>query len=275
MNERHNGQSAYLLGHGEEELRRLISQGRYFGELTADVLRLAGLSAGMRVLDAGCGAGDVSFLAAEIVGPEGVVFGVDRSPEACDAARSRAKGVGLENIRFVSGDLATIDLPGRVDAVIGRLVLMYAPDPPALVRRLAKSVEPGGIVAFQEIDLDGARSEPACSVFDTAVARVRDSFARSGIDAQMGLKLGRIFEEAGLPTPRMILGARVERGPEAMAYDQLTQITRTLLPVMKRTGIAGADEVGIETLADRMREEAVARNATVVSPSLIGAWTRI
>ena len=64
----------YVLGHSEDELKRLIDQARFFGDLTAQVLHLAGLGPGMRVLDVGCGAGDVSFLAASIVGPQGVVI---------------------------------------------------------------------------------------------------------------------------------------------------------------------------------------------------------
>ena len=72
----------------------------------------------------------------------------------------------------------------------------------------------------------------------------------------------------------MILGARVERGPDAQMYHQVAQITRTLLPLMERTGVATAEEVGVETLAERMRAEAVALDATVVSPAFIGAWAR-
>jgi hypothetical protein len=54
----------------------------------------------------------------------------------------------------------------------------------------------------------------------------------------------------------------------------VVQITRTLLPLMERTGLATAVDVGIETLPDRMRAEAVALDATLVSPSFVGAWTR-
>jgi len=72
----------------------------------------------------------------------------------------------------------------------------------------------------------------------------------------------------------MILGARVERGPDAMLYDQLTQITRTLLPLMEQTGVASVEAVGIETMAARLREEALASRATLVPPSLVAAWTR-
>jgi hypothetical protein len=54
----------------------------------------------------------------------------------------------------------------------------------------------------------------------------------------------------------------------------LAETARTLLPLMERTGVAGAAEVGVDTLAARLREEVVALDATVVPPPLIGAWTR-
>ena len=65
----------YILGHSPEEMRRLEDQARFWGDLTAQVFRAAGLCEGMRVLDFGCGAGDVSFLAAQFVGASGEVVG--------------------------------------------------------------------------------------------------------------------------------------------------------------------------------------------------------
>jgi SAM-dependent methyltransferase len=83
-------QPRYILGHDRDELDRLIDQARFFGDLTEEVLRRAGVGPGMRVLDLGCGTGDVSFLAARLVGPTGAVLGVDRSPEAVAVAERRA-----------------------------------------------------------------------------------------------------------------------------------------------------------------------------------------
>jgi hypothetical protein len=54
----------YALGYSAGEERRLALQARMFGRLTEDLLRHAGIGAGMHVLDIGCGVGDVSFLAA-------------------------------------------------------------------------------------------------------------------------------------------------------------------------------------------------------------------
>jgi SAM-dependent methyltransferase len=73
----------------EVELQRLIDQSRFYGELTEEVLRRAGISARMRVLDVGCGAGDVSLLVASLVGPSGSVIGIDRMPESAQLARAR------------------------------------------------------------------------------------------------------------------------------------------------------------------------------------------
>jgi ubiquinone/menaquinone biosynthesis C-methylase UbiE len=266
--------AGYILGHSEHEMNRLITQSRYFNDLTAALLREAGLGRGMRVLDVGSGAGDVAFLAADIVGPQGTVIGVDRSPEAVALATERAVNAGLHNVRFEAQDAAEVMLDGPVDALIGRLVLRYFADPALVLRRLVTWVKPGGIVAFQEIDMDGATSSSPCPLFDTTVQRITAAFTRAGCDARTGLNLTPIFREAGLPAPHMILGARVESAPRAAIFDVGAGITRTLLPVKQQTGVASAEEIDVETLADRLRDEAVARNATLVSPSLIGAWAR-
>jgi len=264
----------YVLGHSSEELDRLISQSRFLGELSEHLLRLAGLQPGMRVLDVGCGSGDVSFLAARVVGPGGSVTGIDRSPESVAMATTRANAAGLANVRFQTADAASFALDEPVDALIGRLVTMYWPDAGAVVRNLARSVKPGGIITFQDYDLEGSKSEPWCPLYEASLDRMRQTFARAGAETRMGLKLGRAFEDAGLPTPRMLLGARVERGPDSEAYHQVTEITRTLLPLMERTGVATADAVDIATLKSRLKEEALALRATQVAPPLVGAWTR-
>src|SRR5688572_19086486 len=101
---------AYVLGHSEDEVNRLIEQGRFFGELTLSVLQSAGVGKGMRVLDIGCGVGDVAFLAARLVGPDGEVIGVDNSAEAIAIATRRAAEIGLTNVRFLTQDAADLNV---------------------------------------------------------------------------------------------------------------------------------------------------------------------
>src|SRR5215831_7157277 len=80
----------YALGHSSRELDRLSFQGTVFAPFTRQLFTEAGIKPGMRVLDVGSGGGDVSFLAAELVGKSGHVLGVDRSETAVERARSRA-----------------------------------------------------------------------------------------------------------------------------------------------------------------------------------------
>ena len=100
MNDRTQQANDYVFGHSDAELQRLIDQSRFLGDLTEQVLRQAGLGPGMRVLDIGCGAGDVSFLAASLVGATGSVLGIDKSPEAVALAHKRAVQAGLSNVQF-------------------------------------------------------------------------------------------------------------------------------------------------------------------------------
>lgn len=264
----------YALGHAQPELERLIAQGRFIGDLTEQVLRLAGLEAGMRVLDIGCGAGDVSFLAAKLVGPSGNVIGVDKSPEAVGVAQKRAQSAGITNVQFMAADVNDLTLDAPVDALIGRLVLMYFPNPGQVLNGLRRHLKPGGIVAFQEMDAESAVSMPQCEVFWAAGQRLNQTFARVGADVRAGLKLPAIFTEAGLPAPQLIQLGRVEYGPESLAYGWMEQLTRTLLPVIVKTGVATAEEVGVDTLAARIRDEVVAKNAVLVLPPFIGAWAK-
>jgi SAM-dependent methyltransferase len=263
----------YILGHAPSELDRLIEQARFLGDLTEEVLRRAGVGPGMTVLDLGSGTGDVSFLAARLVGPTGTVLGVDRSPEAVATAQGRAREAGLTNVTFTVADLTDLD-PAPVDALVGRLVLMYLDDPAAVLRRLLAGVRPGGVVAFQEMDMGAVTWEGDLPLFATTGDRIVQTFARAGIDHRTGLKLARIYRGAGLPAPQTLQGARVESGPDSALYAWMAQTARTLLPLMERTGVATAAEVGVDTLAARLREEIVAADATVVPPPLIGAWTR-
>src|SRR5450432_3277519 len=94
----------YGSGTGEDELARLEAQGAAMATATRMIFAQAGIRAGLRVLDLGCGAGDVSFVVADLVGPGGSVVGVDRSPGARARARARARPRGLTHGRFAEGD---------------------------------------------------------------------------------------------------------------------------------------------------------------------------
>lgn len=264
---------AYALGHSEHELERLSRQGKAFEPFTRQLLIQAGLRSGMRVLDVGSGAGDSSFLAAELVGCYGEVTGVDREPTAVRWATARARSRGFENVKFLEGDPAVVEFGQLFDAVVGRTALMYYPDPINAVRRLAQRLRPGGLIIFQEFDLQNARSSPSAPTFDRVIAWIKETLDSTGARTQLGLELHRVFLAADLPAPSLRMDALIAGGSD-FPFEILAATVESMLPKMRELKITIPEEVQPATLAQRMREEVLRTQGVVLSPGLIGAWSR-
>lgn len=161
--------SAYSLGHSDAELARLQKQAEFYAEFTRNVLQKAGLQPGMRVLDVGCGVGDVSMEAARLVGDSGQVVGIDQSDAALALARRRVAQAGLKQATFRLGDLHDAS-DGGYDAVIGRFILLHVADPASALAKVVSRVRSGGPVAFIEMDLTTAHACPPLPMFSDASA---------------------------------------------------------------------------------------------------------
>ena len=264
----------YALGHSSRELDRLSFQGTIFAPYTRQLFKEAGLLPGMRVLDVGCGGGDVSFLAAELVGETGHVLGLDRSSQAVERARTRAIRRDLSNIAFVEGDPAEMQFDQPFDAIVGRFVLMYQDAPGESLKRMIRHLRPGGLVAFQELDSNTCRSQPPVPLFDQAGLWVEQALRASGARPDLGLDLHSLFLHAGLDAPKMRMDAVVSGEPESPIYELLAEAVRSLMPTLEKLNIATPAQIQIGSLADRIREDVVAKLAVVVSYGLIGAWAK-
>jgi hypothetical protein len=73
----------------------------------------------------------------------------------------------------------------------------------------------------------------------------------------------------------MIAASRVESGPDAHAYTYVTGILRSLLPLVERAGVASVQEVAIDTLAERLRQDPTANDIVTFLPRMVGAWSRL
>src|SRR5579859_1076244 len=103
MSEKNGNDPHYLPGHTDKETERLQRQARLLAPSTRWLLERAGIKAGMKVLDVGSGAGDVALLAADLVGQEGRVIGVDTNPTILEIARQRA--TEFNYVTFLEGDI--------------------------------------------------------------------------------------------------------------------------------------------------------------------------
>ena len=161
----------------------------------------------------------------------------------------------------------------QFDAVVGRLVLMYYPDPIAAVQKLTQHVRPGGLIIFQEFDMDNARSFPVAPTFDRVLSWMKRTLLATGARIQLGLELFPIFVAAGLPEPSLRMDAVIGGGAE-FPCEILVALMQSMLPVMEKLGIATARDVELPTLGERMRNEVVACRGIMRSPALVGAWSR-
>ena len=128
-----------------------ITQSEMLQPVTERLLRAAGVRRGMHVLDLGCGSGDVSMLAAALVGPNGLILGVDHDPAALETARNRAWRADLDQVYFLDSAIEALKKEeGPFDAVVGRNILAHVADPVAAVRQAARMLRPGGVMAFHE-----------------------------------------------------------------------------------------------------------------------------
>jgi SAM-dependent methyltransferase len=269
-------ESPYVLGHSERELDRLNRQARLVDPITRRFLWSAGIAPGMRVLDVGSGAGDVAFLAADLVGAEGEVVGTDRSSAALAMARQRAETRLLGNVLFREGDPAEMTFDRPFDAVIGRYVLLFQSDPAAMLRRLAAQARRGGLIFFHEPDFDGARSVPPVPTYDRCLRWIRETLRLSGADIRMGANLFSTFLAAGLPAPSLQLETLIAGvANNADPLNLVADLAGTLADAMERLGIATTAELGLDTLADRMIREASATRSVIQGRFEVGAWSRL
>jgi len=265
---------SYPLGYSAHESRRLVAQAALLADITKEALERAGIGSGMRVLDLGCGPGDVSILAASLVGASGSVVGVDRWEPSIETARRRAGAAGLHIVRFIQGELDAFDIEEEFDAIIGRFILLYLRDPASLLKRLSRRLSRGGVVLFQEVDMSTVAQHPPSALFAEVYRWAFGAFSASGAERDMGAKLLPTFLSAGLPRPEMIAVTPVQSGPNSAYYEFLSDMIVSMLPVIESAGIASAADIDVATLADRLRQDAVANERLIFAQRVVSAWTR-
>ncbi|MGF6508549.1 methyltransferase domain-containing protein [Paraburkholderia sp. 32] len=240
-------------------------------DFTSRLVVDAGIRAGMKVLDVGCGSGDVAFLLAQLVGASGTIVGVDHDPSALAVARQRTVADGAAIPTFVQCEL--LELPeslGLFDAIVGRRVLMYQADAVEAVRVLTRNLRPGGIILFQEHDTTMVpASLDAFPLHRQVTGWIQGMIEREGADLHVGFNLHRNLTQAGLVVEEVRAECLLQTPDRPYG---LGHIVRACLPRIVAHGVATADEIGIETLQGRLDAERVESSGIYVGDMAFGAW---
>jgi len=184
-------ETAVKLGYSTDEVES-VEGGANLGLGCGNPQALASLAAGETVVDLGSGAGFDCLLAAQEVGEEGRVIGVDMTPEMVARARENAAGNARENVEFRLGEIEHLPVADeRVDVIISNCVVNLSPDKPQVFREASRVLRPGGRLAISDVVLtadvpDGLRADPdsvaSCVAGASTIDRLEEVLADAGFE---------------------------------------------------------------------------------------------
>jgi precorrin-6B methylase 2 len=259
----------YAIAGGEDGKRRLDLLSDIMRETTRLLLEDAGLKHGDRVLDVGCGGGQVALDMAEIVGSEGHVLGIDFDPHVLELAREDARKAGVRTVEFETADAHHFE-GGPFSFIHARFLLSHVSEPEQVLGRLKAMLAAGGRIAVEDIDMSGAYCFPADAAQDRYQALYTEAVRRGGGDANLGRRLPAVALAAGLSARWRVYQPVHAAGPEK----RLTAVTMDMIrSSLLRYGLAELDE--IDALTNRLNAFADDRSTLVALPRMVQVWAAV
>ena len=206
--------SALKMGYSAEDVET-VPEGANLGLGCGAPLAAAQVQPGETVLDLGSGAGFDAFIAAQAVGPEGRVIGVDMTPEMIIQARQNAVKADVDNVEFRQGYIEEMPVEDNtVDVLISNCVINLSPDKPAVFREAFRVLRPGGRVAVSDIVLTDPLPE---IVADNIAAYVGCVAGASLLEDYLGYLREVGFEEIHVTESRQAVESLPEDDPIVLA----------------------------------------------------------
>ena len=256
----------YVLATGDEGAARLHLLDEVYGASSRAACEAAGLGAGWRVADIGCGVGDLSCWFAERVGPGGSVIAMDVSADQLRHGRERAGRLGHDNISFVEGSAYEPGLPaGELDLVFCRFLLCHLQRPADALAQMAALLRPGGTLVAQDMVMTSMFSDPPSQAYRRFAELAVEVGAALGVDYDVGRRLFGMFRDLGL----VELGVSVHQ-PAFTTGERKRLWEYTFLEAAPGAAAAGiGDEQEVAELTAEFAAISADDTALVVQPALL------
>jgi ubiquinone/menaquinone biosynthesis C-methylase UbiE len=241
----------YVFEASETEHARLLRMARFFEEHAREACRRVGLGPGGAAVEFGCGPVGALLALSDVVGPGGVVVGVDRSAPALEQARAILAAHRREGVRLVCADLhalapAAVCPPGPFDLAFCHFVLLYHVDPAAALRRMAAVVRPGGHVVVQELpDAPLPVPHPFAAAAEAVVNRwFFPLLGRLGAAPDVARRFSEVCRDAGLEeVGQRVFAPAAPAGEMPEAAGIYRDVLLGLRPALLQHGVAPAHEI--------------------------------
>lgn len=195
MNE---GRDGYIHGTAPDEQRRLTRLNELLNRQSLSRLRVR---EGDRVLDLGCGMGQLTRLIARASGPGGAVVGIERSPEQIAEGRRQVAGGEEPRVDIRQGDAGALPLGdgewGTFDVVHTRFLLEHLAEPQPVVDAMVRAARPGGRIVIEDDDHELLRLYPAVPAFEDVWRAYMRTYEAGGRDPRIGRRLPQLLARAG------------------------------------------------------------------------------
>ena len=264
-----NGRGEYVLATGDAAANRLRILHNVYGPGARALLLRAGIRPGMKVADLGCGTGMVTQLLAELVGPTGLVVGVDYSAEQVKQAGALLPEE-FTNVRFINASATDTGLPRETfDLVYCRFLLIHLSDPEAALREMRALLKPEGILACEDGDLSSAASEPPSKL--EAFSELFGALGpKWGVDYTLGRRLFHMVRAANFSQVEVTLNQPVFAAGENKRLLELSVAEAG--PSFVAAGLLTKEQLN-ETIAE-MRRLGEDQTVLALMPRMSQVWAR-
>jgi SAM-dependent methyltransferase len=259
--------TGYAIAGGLAGKRRLDVLAGVMAPATIALLDRAGIPAGGRCVDVGCGGGHVTAELARRVGEDGCVVGIDADEPLLQLAAEDIAAAGLANVEFRCQDASLLD-EREYDVAYARLLLSHVSDPDDVIAAMTASLRPGGVLIVEDLDITDFPCYPPTRAHDRLVELYGETIRRRGGDPLLGRSLPTRLARSGLRT----VGAAVSQPCALRGEAKLVPATalRAMTASVVGEGIADPEEV--TRIVFELHRHAADPTTLMGMPRIVQAW---